>query len=55
MIFGLEQESGCLIAPMALAHHLHPIETRRGTGAETCGLDNVFPSDDLCSRPEALC
>ena len=26
----------------------------RGTGAETCGLDDVFPPDDLCSRPEAL-
>ena len=32
-------------------------KTRRGTGAETetCGLDDVFPPDDLCSRPEALC
>ena len=27
----------------------------RGTGAKTCGLDDVFPPDDLCSRPEALC
>ena len=26
--------------------------TGRGTGAETCGLDNVFPPDDLC---QALC
>ena len=26
MIFGLEQEGGSLIAPMALAHPLHPIE-----------------------------
>ena len=31
-----------------------PLTTGRGTGAETCGLD-VFPPDDLCSRPEALC
>ena len=30
------------------------LTTGRGTGAETCGLD-VFPPDDLCSRPEALC
>ena len=30
-----------------------PLTTGRGTGAETCGLD-VFPPDDLCSRPEAL-
>ena len=32
-----------------------PLATGRGTGAETCGLDDVFPPDDLCSRPEALC
>ena len=32
-----------------------PLTTDRGTGAETCGLDDVFPPDDLCSRPEALC
>ena len=28
MIFGLEQEGGSLIAPMALAHPLHPIGNR---------------------------
>ena len=28
MIFGLEQEDGSLIAPMALAHPLHPIDNR---------------------------
>ena len=55
MIFGLEQEGGSLIAPMALAHPLHPIDNRSRTGAKTCGLDDVFPPDDLCSRPEALC
>ena len=32
-----------------------PLTTGRGTGAETCGWDDVFPPDDLCSRPEALC
>ena len=32
-----------------------PLTTGRGTGAETCGLDDVFHPDDLCSRPEALC
>ena len=32
-----------------------PLTTGRGTGAETCGLDDVVPPDDLCSRPEALC
>ena len=31
------------------------LERVRGTGAETCGLGNVFPPDDLCSRQEALC
>ena len=31
-----------------------PLTTGRGTGTETCGLDYVFPPDDLCSRPEAL-
>ena len=30
MIFGLEQEGGSLIAPMALAHPLHPIDNRSG-------------------------
>ena len=28
MIFGLEQEGGSLIAPMALVHPLHPIDNR---------------------------
>ena len=28
LIFGLEQEGGSLIAPMALAHPLHPIDNR---------------------------
>ena len=32
-----------------------PLTTGWGTSAETCGLDNVFPPDDLGSRPEALC
>ena len=32
-----------------------PLTTGRGTGAETCELDDVFPPDDLCSCPEALC
>ena len=55
MIFGLEQEGGSLIAPMGLAHPLHPIDNSQGTSAETCGLDDVFPPDDLGSRPEVLC
>ena len=32
-----------------------PLTTGRGTGAETCELDDVFPPDDLCSCPESLC
>ena len=32
-----------------------PLTTGRGTSSETCGLDDVFPPDDLGSRPEALC
>ena len=32
-----------------------PLTTGRGTSAETCGLDDVFPPDDLGSRPETLC
>ena len=28
MIFGLGQEDGSLITPMALAHPLHPIDNR---------------------------
>ena len=43
----------------SLPWHWHilsiPLTTGRGTGAETCGLDDVFPPDDLCSRPETLC
>ena len=32
-----------------------PLTTGPGTSAETCGLDDMFPPDDLGSRPEALC
>ena len=32
-----------------------PLTTGRGTGAEPCGLGDVFPIDDICSRPEAPC
>ena len=32
-----------------------PFTTGRGTGAESCGLDDVFPPDDLCPHPEAMC
>ena len=55
MIFELEQEGGGVIAPMALAHPLHPIDNRSRNMRRNLGLDDVFPPDDLCSRPEALC
>ena len=32
-----------------------PLTTGRGTSAETCGLDDVFPPDDLSSHPKTLC
>ena len=32
-----------------------PLTIGRGTSAETCGLDDVFPPDSLGSLPEALC
>ena len=51
-IVGLEQEGGSLIAPMALTI---PLTTGRGTSVETSRLDDVFPPDDLGTRPEALC
>ena len=31
------------------------LKTGGGISAKTCGLDDVFPPDDLCSRPETLC
>ena len=31
------------------------LTTGWGTSAETCGLDDVFPPDDLGSRPKTLC
>ena len=43
MSFGLEQEGGILITPMALAHD------------ETYGFEDAFSPDGLCSRPETQC
>ena len=37
---------------MALAHPLHPTSSRSRISAETCGLDDVFPPDDLGSCPD---
>ena len=47
--FGLKQEDGSSIAPMALAHPSIPLEAGRKIYAKTCGLDYVFPPDDLGS------
>ena len=49
MVFGLEQEDGSFDYTHGLAHPLHPIKTGRGISTETCGLDDVFPPDDLGS------
>ena len=49
MGFWLEQENGNSIAPVALAHHLHPIKKGRGMSAEITGFDDVFPTDDFDS------
>ena len=40
MIFGLEQEGGSLIAPMALAHPLHPIDNMSRNKRRLPGLFN---------------
>ena len=53
--FWLQQDGGSLITPMALAHPLLLLTAGRGISAETCGLNDVFPPDDPCSRPETLC
>ena len=42
---------GVLITPIALAHPLHPLKAGRGISAEPCGLDDVFPPDELGSGP----
>ena len=42
---------GFLITLMALALPLHPIKTGLGISADTCGLDDVFPPDNLASGP----
>ena len=51
-------DSNRRVGVWSLPWHWHilsiPLTAGRETGAETCGLD-VFPPDDLCSRPEALC
>ena len=55
MIIGLEQEGGSLLAPMALAHPLHPSDNKSRNRRRNLWVGCGFPPDDLCSRPEALC
>ena len=54
MSFEPEQEGGVWSPPWRW--HIHAILLTAGgvIGVETCGLDGVFPTDDLCSRPETL-
>ena len=61
MIFGLEKEGGSLIAPMALAYPLHPIDNRSGNRRRTpvgwmmCFLLMTFvPAQKLCIYIYAL-
>ena len=54
MIFGLGQEDGSLITPMALAHPLHPIDNSVEEQAPTVGwmmcflLMTLVPVQKLC-------
>ena len=55
MSFGLQQEGGSLIAPMALPHPLHPIDSRSRNRRWNLWVGWCVSSpDDLCTRPEAL-
>ena len=44
MIFGLEQEGGSLIAPMALVHPLHPIDNRSRNKRRNLWVGRCFSS-----------
>ena len=50
IFFLLEQAEGSKITPMALAHHLHPLEGGRGIRTDDV-FDDVFPYDELFSSP----
>ena len=63
MCFSFARASSCncvwkMVGVWSLPWRWHilsiPLTTGRGTSAETCGLDDVFPPDDLGSRPETL-
>ena len=44
-----KMEDGSLVTSMPLAHPLHPIRSRSRNKRQICGLDDVFPIDDLSS------
>ena len=52
--FGLENEGGSLITRMALAHPIQSLNSRPRNMRRTCGLDDVFPPDNICSCPEMM-
>ena len=49
--FGLEQGDGIPITPRILELPPIPLEASRGINTKTCRLDDVIPTDDLCSGP----
>ena len=53
MVFGLEQEDGSFDYSHGAGTPSPSLELKAGRGisAETCGLDDVFPPDDLGSGP----
>ena len=51
MVFGLEQEDGSFDYSHGASTCSQPMKTGRGISAETCGLGDVFPPDDLGFGP----
>ena len=52
----VDSNSNCFRGPIIFSNAIHSIllETDRGKNAETFGLDDTFPSDDLASGPWTL-
>ena len=51
MVFGLKQEDGIFYNSHGAGILSTQLISDRGIRAETCGLDDVFPPDDLGSGP----
>ena len=51
MFFGLEQEDGSVITPVAMAHPLQPLRKTSRNKHWNRGLDDVSPSNDFGSGP----